>query len=100
MEIQDVIKENKMLNNKVFSMRGDIKEIARLILGLVKALGLNVEDLKDPKKAKKKVLNSVAGIMSDAMIDPEGIEQRFSFLAQFEPIIAKHADILKEIENE
>ncbi|RFC54863.1 hypothetical protein [Brumimicrobium aurantiacum] len=90
----------------------DLKDITRVILKMLASLNLEPKDLKvDPnatekeiKKAKrakqKKVMGTLSDIVSSMMFNSSALEERFSFLSQFEPLLMKHENLIAEIQAE
>lgn len=96
----ELIEENKQLHQMVADREADLKEIARNLYKVVGAIGLTPEDLGDHKKAKKKALKSIGSLTMDAVTDPEGLEERFSFLKEFKPLFDKYKHLVDEIKEE
>jgi len=97
---EQLIEENKALRQDNADLKNDLKEITRNLFKVVGVIGLTPDDLQDQKKTKKKALKSISGLAMDAIADPSGIEQKFSFLASFKPLFEKHKYLVKEIEEE
>lgn len=99
MTIEELKKENDQLHQKVADLQNDIREIGIGIYKTLIAIGLDMESLKDHKVATKKVIKAVPGIVSDAVIDPDSVEMRFSHLSAFVPLLEKHGHLIEDIIN-
>ena len=71
-----------------------IKEIARNMYRVIRALGLSTEDLKQQQVAKKKVLKAIPMIAMDATMNPKAIEEKFSFLGKFGQIFEDNKELV------
>lgn len=97
MTTEQLKKKIQELQEENIELKGDIKETGFLLLKTLNALGLDKETLSNPQKAKSKMLKTVPSIVADATINPQGLEEKFSHLKRFAPLLEKHKDLIDEI---
>jgi len=100
MSREELQQENEQLHAIIEDRDEDLKEIARTLYQMLNALGLTNEDLSDQKKAKKKVMKELGSITSELIFNSKAVEERFSFLKNFQPLFEKHQGLIDQIKEE